>query len=676
MKPMRVFCILCALLFSAQSLAGIELPSLFADGMVLQRAQPVHVWGWATPGQRIRVKFDGRSVSALAAASGRWDAVLPAHAAGGPFQLSIKGDGAVIALHDVLVGDVWICSGQSNMEFSVSGANDADAVMAGARDSMIRHFKVPRSWAETPQDRLAGGQWVAAAPQTVGDFSAVGYFFAQDLRKKLGVPIGLINSTWGGSSIEAWSDDATLGGAAAGMRESLRKDEAAEQQRLERTRARLTRWPAGEHGMVDGKPLWADPGLDDSSWDLIPAQQRWEESGYDDMDGFAWYRTSFELSAAEAAKGVELGLGPIDDSDQTWVNGQLVGGMHLAWNVPRLYHVGPQALHAGRNVVAIRVEDVGAGGGEYGAANLRFVRTADGIAHPLPDQWKFRPDQPVLSLDDKHNQYPAALYNQMIHPLLPYPIKGVIWYQGEANAWGAAAYDYRKRFAGLINSWRGSWGEGDLPFLWVQLANFVSGVDTEDYSPWATLRDSQSATLSLPATAQAVIIDIGNPSDIHPRDKQDVGHRLALAALHQAYGQDLVYSGPTYHQLRFVGSKAVVSFDHLGSGLAVRGGGNAPRGFSVAAADRRFVPAQAVIDGDTVTVWSDTVARPAAVAYAWSDNPEQANLINRDGLPAAPFRTDDWLACSVPGAANTMPACASPLPGTNPAIAGAVVGRH
>ena len=647
-----MLCGLVLLLGCASAQAALVLPRLFGDGMVLQRDQPIHVWGWAAPGRTVSLAFDGQSASAVAAASGRWDVSLPAHAAGGPFQLSIHGDGKSQSFSDVLVGDVWLCSGQSNMEFALSNANDAEAGIATANDGLIRHFKIPRSFAASPQNRLAGGSWVAASPQTAGDFTAVGYFFARELRAKVGVPIGLINSTWGGSSIEAWSGEATLGADAGAMRKAIHQAEVADRRSMERTRRRLKRWPAHEHGMVDGKPLWADPDLDDSNWDTIPAATRWEQSGYDDMDGFAWYRTSFELSAEDAAQGVTLGLGMIDDSDQTWVNGHPVGGMHLAWNTPRLYTVGAEALHAGRNVIAIRVEDVGAGGGEYGPDEQRFVRTADGVAHPLAAQWKFRPDQPVLTLDDKRNQYPTGLYNVMIHPLLPYPIKGVIWYQGETNASNDGAYAYRQRFAKLIESWRGSWGEGDLPFLWVQLANFVSGGDSDDFSPWATLRDSQSAALSLPATGQAVIIDIGDAGNIHPRDKQDVGHRLALAALHQAYGQDLVYSGPTYDRIRFDGSKAVISFAHRGGGLAARAGGNALQGFTIAGADRRFVPAQAVIDGDTVVVSSEAVTQPAAVAYAWSDNPQQADLVNKEGLPASPFRTDDWLAaCPVPSAA-------------------------
>jgi len=664
MKSVRVFCVLCGLLFSAQSFAGIELTRLFADGMVLQRAQPVRVWGWATPGQSIRVTFDGRSISSVAAPSGRWEAMLPAHAAGGPFLLSVEGDATAIVLHDVLVGEVWICSGQSNMELTVSQANDPAATMAAATDPLIRQFKVPKSWSDTPDDRLAGGAWVAASPQTVGAFTAAGYFFARELRARLGVPVGLINTTWGGSSIEAWTDAATQGVDAEAFKAKMRGRDADDQRRLDEVRARIVDWQAPRRGLVDGRAVWADPQLDDTAWAEIPMSRRWEESGYEGMDGFAWYRTTFELSAEDAAKGIVLGLGPIDDSDQTWVNGQLVGGMQVAWNKPRVYQVNSEALRAGRNTIAVRVEDLGGGGGIYGDPQLRFVRTADGVSHPLADAWKFKPDDVRLNLDDDKNQIATLLYNKMIHPLQPYTIKGVIWYQGEANATPASAYPYRQQFARMIGSWRQQWQEGDFPFLWVQIANFASGGDTPEYSPWATLRDSQSAALALRNTAQAVIIDIGNPADIHPRNKQEVGRRLALAARHLAYGEKLVYSGPTYKAMRVTGAKVELSFEHRGARLMARDRASPLQGFTIAGVDRGFVPAQAVVVGDHVLVWNEGVKHPTAVAYAWSDNPEAANLVNAEGLPASPFRTDDSLACLPWGSPPGSRKCTLPEPGS------------
>lgn len=640
MKNLKAAAFLSLLLASTHAQAALELPPLFADGMVLQRERPVRIWGWAVPAASIRVELDGRSASAVADGDGRWEAQLPAHAAGGPFRLRIEGDGQTRVLQDVLIGDVWLCSGQSNMEFTVAEANNAAAEIAAARDPQIRHFKVPKSWAGRPDDRLAGGAWEAASPQTVGAFTAVGYYFARDLRAKTGVPIGLIDATWGGSSIEAWTDARTLGLDTAAFEADLRAQTARDRRTLEEVRARIARWPSGR-GIVEGKPLWAAPDFDDTGWAAIAVPALWEEAGWPGMNGVAWYRTVFELDAAEAAAGVVIGVGMIDDNDETFVNGRRVGGMTMGWNKARAYEVPASVLRAGSNTLAVRVEDTGGGGGIAGDADLVYVQPRGGARRPLAKTWKFRTEAVQLSLDDDKNVRPALLYNKMIHPLLRYPIEGVLWYQGEANAQPGFARPYRDRFTAMIRRWRQLWGEGDFPFLWVQLANFApDGGDGR--GAWALLRESQSAALKLPNTAQAVTIDIGDPDDIHPRNKQEVGRRLALVARHVAYGEGLVYTGPTYRDLRIDDATAVLSFDLHGSSLSARGGGNSVRGFEVADADRRFVAATATLAGDTVRVSSDAVPHPVAVRYAWSDNPESANLINTEGLPASPFRTDDW----------------------------------
>ena len=369
------------------------------------------------------------------------------------------------------------------------------------------------------------------------------------------------------------------------------------------------------------------------------------------MDGVAWYRTTFALSAQEAAAGVTLGLGMIDDSDEAWVNGQRVGATVNRWNAPRRYPVAAQALRAGINHLAVRVTDSGGGGGihvtdgdqdNHGDDDLLYVQPQGAVRRVLPDRWKFRPAAVTLAMQDDKNQVDTLLFNQMIHPLQPYPLRGVIWYQGEANATIADAFAYRDRFAALIGQWRTQWQAPRLPFLWVQLANFRSGVDTASESPWALLRESQSSTLALPATAQAVAIDIGEPEDLHPRNKQEVGRRLALAARHVAYGESLLFSGPVYRAAEFEGRSARIAFDTQGSALAARGGGQTVHGFELAGDDRRFHPARAEIAGDGVIVTSGAVAQPKAVRYAWRDNPADADLTNREGLPASPFRTDDW----------------------------------
>ncbi|QNH17174.1 9-O-acetylesterase [Xanthomonas sp. SS] len=620
----------------ASAWAELQLPLLFADGAVLQRDVPMRVWGWATPGARIQVGLDGAAATAVAAADGRWQAQLPAHAAGGPYALEVQGDGVQRRIGDVLVGDVWLASGQSNMEWPLAQARDGAREVAAANDPQLRHFKVPKSWSPQPQRQLAGGEWKAATPQDAGAFSAVGYFFARELRRSTGVPIGIIDSSWGGSAIEAWMDAAALGMDAAQTEHSIAALQAKDAQTLAAVRQRIVRWPA----VADGAEQWRDADLDDSDWDRIAVDRNWEASGYDGMDGIAWYRTAFTLSAEEAKAGVTLGVGQVDDSDVTYVNGQPVGHTEQRWNLPRVYRVPAAALHAGVNRIAVQVTDLSGGGGLHGDDSERFVQLGDGTKRPL-QEWKFRPAKVSVTLDDGRNQQPTLLYNRMIHPLQPFPLKGVIWYQGESNAHEGGALRYREQFATLIRSWRQERAQPQLPFLWVQLANFQAGSDKGDLSPWAQLRESQSMTLALPATAQAVTIDIGTPGDIHPTNKQDVGHRLALAARHVAYGERLVYSAPVFAQAEFGGHAVALRFDPMGSALAVRGGGPL-LGFSVAGADRRFHPAQARIDGDRVVVESAEVAQPQAVRYAWSENPAEANLVNREQLPVSPFRTDTW----------------------------------
>ena len=618
--------------------AHVALPRMFSDGAVMQRDQPMRIWGSADAGAQVHVDFNGNAVDVVAGDDGRWSATLPAHGAGGPYQLSVRSGETTRIVHDVLVGDVWLASGQSNMEWPVTQSAGADEVIASADDAHIRHFKIPKSWSGKPEQDVAGGNWLPASPQTVAKFSAVAYAFARELRAATGVPIGIIDSTWGGSSIEAWMDASSLGLDAQALSrqgsEMQRKDELA----LASTRARLARWP---QAAVD-TAHWHEAGFDDGDWDRIPVPGLWETGGYNGMDGEAWYRASFTLSAAEAASGVTVGVGRIDDSDITWVNGRQVGETRLQYNQPRAYALPPEALRAGVNHVAVRVSDFGGGGGIHGDGAEVFVQPQGAAKRALDGAWKFRPAQVSVALVDDKNQVPTLLHNAMIHPLQPYPLRGVIWYQGESNAGEGIAYPYRDQFASMIKDWRADWEQPQLPFLWVQLANYISGGDTANSSPWAMLRESQSATLALPATAQAVTIDIGNPGDIHPTDKQSVGHRLALAARHVAYGESLVYSGPVYRAARFKDGKAYADFDLQGSTLAVRGGGDAVQGFELAGADRRFHPAQATLQGDVVVISSDAVVQPQALRYAWSDNPENANLINQEKLPASPFRSDTW----------------------------------
>jgi len=617
---------------------AVELSRIFADGMVVQRDQPVQVWGQAAPGARVVVAFADRDGTAQADASGHWSLELPALPAGGPHVMRIDDGAGARVLQDVLVGDVWLASGQSNMEWPIAQSADPEGEIARATDPQIRHFKIPKSWAGTPQAQLVGGEWVASSPQAAGKFSAVAHFFARELRKVTGVPIGIIDSTWGGSRIEAWMDAPSQGLDEKALAQQASTLRAQDEQALARTRRNLARWP----DLPVDDAGWQSAATDASAWTPIKVPALWEATGWNGMDGVAWYRTTFTLTAEEAAAGVTLGVGRIDDSDTTWVNGTQVGQTHMQYNLPRRYTVPASALHAGVNHVAVRVSDFGGGGGIHGNTAEVFVQPQGAAPRTLAD-WSFRPSSVSVALVDDKNQHPTLLYNAMIHPLQPYALRGVIWYQGESNANTVAdALKYRTQFPEMIQQWRRQWQAPELPFLWAQLANFSSGVDQGDQSPWAVLRESQSATLSLPATAQVVTIDIGNPTDIHPLNKQDVGKRLALAARHVAYGESLGYHGPVHTQAQFSSGTATLAFDAGASALAVRGGGTRVHGFALAGADRVFHPAEAALLDGRVVVRSDAVKTPVALRYGWSDNPADADLVNAAGLPASPFRTDAW----------------------------------
>ena len=624
--------------------APVRLARIFADGLVLQRDAAIPVWGWAAPGSVVTVGLAGREARATADGTGAWRVTFPAMAAGGPHTLALQSGEQRIDLGDVMIGDVWVASGQSNMEMTVATANDAERVIAAAHDPLLRQFKVPLTWSWQPEDDLAGGSWAAADPAHVGDFTAVGYFFAHALRDVLDVPIGIVNTSWGGSAIEAWISRGASGFDDAAIEALTEREEARRREAREALLARIGMLPTEDEGLVDGVARWADPALDDANWSTIPVPGLWEEAGYPGMDGVAWYRTSFTLSAEEAQHGIRLAVGAVDDEDITWINGVEVGRTkHYA--AQRLYEVPAAALRPGPNIVAVRVLDTGGGGGIWQRPEQVYVEVG-GVRRALDGEWKFKVGMVKLEGDAQEiNKIPTVLYNRMLHPLLPFPIKGVIWYQGESNANEIAqAAAYREQLATLIRSWRQEWGGelGDFPFLWVQLPNFGAGDTVPPASAaWATLRESQTAALALPNTGQAVTIDVGEPDDIHPRNKQDVGARLALVARSVAYGQHVVSSGPVYREHTIRDGTVEVTFDHTDGGLVSRVPGDV-LGFAVAGEDRRFAWAHARIEGSRVVMWSESVRQPVAVRYAWSNSPPTPSLYNGAGLPAAPFRTDDW----------------------------------
>ena len=616
--------------------AAVTLPKIFTSNMVLQREKEIKVWGWADKGETITVNFNGQSVKTKADKNGNWTLTLKPMTHGGPFQMKISGKKNAIDLANILIGDVYICSGQSNMEWVINNTNNAEKEIAESKYPHIRLFTVTKAMAYQPQKDIEGGQWLECNPQTVGDFSAVAYFFGRKLNKDLNIPIGLINSSWGGTNIQTWISWDIMSkkpGYEKVNYQELEKEMADRKVKLEKFRESLK----NDKGMSE---KWFDPAMVVEGWKKIQMPKIWESTEIGNADGIIWFKKEFNLPASAEGKKAILNIGPIDDADETWLNGKLIGSTNQ-YNKDRVYTIEAGLLKQGRNTIIIKVTDTGGGGGLYGAEEQLYL-DSDGTKISLAGDWSYKTSAVTTEFgirDTGPNSFPSQLYNAMIAPIIQYPIKGGIWYQGEANTW--EAYNYRTLFADMIKDWRSKWGY-EFPFFWVQLANFMKADATPTSSDWAELREAQSMTLNLPQTGQAVIIDIGEADDIHPRNKQDVGLRLALAAEKVAYGKDIVYSGPVLESMKKENGKIILSFTDTGNGLMAKDKYGYLRGFTIAGADQKFVWAKAMIEGKKVIVFSETIADPVAVRYAWGNNPDDANFYNKEGLPASPFRTDNW----------------------------------
>ena len=626
------------------------LHPLFTSNMVLQRDMSAPIWGWTAPGQQVTVVMGLKASKAVAGADGKWMAGIGPFPAGGPHTLIVIGPQTVI-LDNVLVGDVWICSGQSNMEMGI-GAINAPQDIAQANTPQIRLFTVPKAIAAEPLRTFnSRSRWLVCTPETVagggwGGFSAVAYFFGRHLERELKVPIGLIHTSWGGTVAEAWTSGTALR-TMPDFQPAVTQMEAmaAEQKQgsFDFDKKMAEWWTKNDPGSAEGA-AWADASFAAAGWKTMNLPTLWEAAGLPDFDGVVWFRKEFEVPESWVGQDLMLHLGPIDDRDTTWINGVKVGGLD-SYQTPRDYKIPANVVKPGRNVVAVRVLDTGGGGGIYGKPEeMKLEVAGDSGAAPisLAGPWLYRDSAPLSNMQpapqrfDDNPNLPTVLYNGMIAPLVPFAIKGAIWYQGESNA--GRARQYRTLLPTMIQDWRSRFGVGEFPFFIVQLANFMATKAEPGESAWAELREAQLLTSQrVPKSGIAVATDIGDATDIHPRNKQDVGHRLALAALAVAYGQKIEYSGPVYRALKREGNALRLRFDHTGGGLMAKG--DKLQGFAIAGDDKRFVWSDARIDGDTIVVSSPQVPNPVAVRYAWPDNPV-ANLYNRAGLPASPFRTD------------------------------------
>lgn len=689
MKPLLKHGLLLAML-CLPAVAGFaaELPpgaftvhKIYGSNMVLQRQKPISISGMGSPGATVKVELAGAAATTVTDAAGKWVAMLPAMAAGGPYTLTVSGSRPedTVKLVNVMVGEVWLCSGQSNMEWFVDKSDHAAEEIAAADYPNIRLFNVqPRRYVapQGPQPEIVGLGWQVCSPQTIPKFSAVGYFFARQLYHDLKVPVGVINSSWGGSPIESWislegyqkADRLEEIAMIAQVRPDVTFDPVKLEAKRTFARQKIAAWEQmffTDHAVQTFAAAdWMSPDLTLDGWQAVKQPANFVY----DVDGVYWYRTSVDLPPAFAGRDLMLSLGAIDDIGQCYVNGEKVGENSTDapqyWTVNQVCPIPGRLTQAGKLTIAVRVIDFSGPGGFTGPADRMFVALADQADGPkimladrtwyqrvefkLAYRYPERPTLPNVPPVTKDFYFPSGLYNSMIAPWTKYPMRGFVWYQGETNAGNSPNYMELQPL--LIDNWRTMWGDASMPFVFVQLAAYERNTPDDrlkdDFwvkrnpssDSWAVFREVQTATLKIPHTGMAVAIDCGDHSSTHPTDKQTVGYRLAMEAERLAYGKTAVSSGPLYQGMKVEGDKIRLCFSNTGSGLTARGG--ALKSFAIAGADGKFVWADAAIDGGTVVVRSDKVPQPAAVRYAWARYPGNPNLYNLEGFPASPFRTD------------------------------------
>ncbi len=636
----------------------MRLHSLLTDHAVLQADEPIVICGWGEPGEKLSVNFAGNTIVAVVGDNGKWGVELPALLAGGIYTLEVSGKDESITVNDIIIGDVWVCSGQSNMEWPVNLSDNAEIEMAAANYPLIRHNFIPH----VPSLELTeyvDSPWKVCVPEVVGEFTAVGYYFARELFIKTGRPIGIINSSWGGTVCETWVSREGLE-SVPGLQhftrfidESIENRPALEAKYNELTKdwvGAMTRPNPENIGLAAG---WATLEHPTDDWGTMNLPCTWQSAGCN-FNGVLWFRKVIELPEEWEDRELVLHIGACDKSDDTYFNNVRVGGLSSAdnpgnWCKPRIYKIPANLVKPGSAVIAVRVFSGFYAGGMIGPNAEMIIHPADdhNQSFTISGPWEFNiehnlgltepPALPALPFGDNSQNCPTMLYNGMIYPLLPLPIKGAIWYQGESNA--SRGYEYRTLFPALIVDWRNKWQKADLPFFFVELANFQPKTDVPGDSDWAELREAQRMALKLVNTGLASAIDIGEAMDIHPRNKQEVGRRLALNAFATVYNYDVIPMGPIYSDALQEIDKIRIFFEHKGEGLVAKDG--ELTGFEIAGDDKKFVWADAYIENNTVVVKSPIVSRPAAVRYAWATNPD-SSLYNSEGLPASPFRTDNW----------------------------------
>lgn len=624
--------------------ANVRLPKIFTDHAILQRNVSINVWGWADKGEKIVVMLNKQKQSTVADNTGKWQLKLNGMPAGGPYDLIVKGKNLIV-LKDILLGEVWLCSGQSNMEFTLKSSQKATEEITKAKYPTIRQFRIKQKTSAQLSEDMDVSEWKACSPDVAGEFSAVAYYFAKTLNKELNVPIGIINSSWGGTYIEGWISHS-----------ALIKDMDYKQV-PELTNLQLQKWYSNVGDLFSyykqmlgiqsfdnykaDDSQWHLPAYDDTKWLSVPFPGSFDQTILPLYDGTVWFRTVVDIDKQIANNGLTLHLGKMKDQYEIFINGEKI---NREINTDRVfqYEIDPQKLVAGKNVIAIKVINYWEAGGFISPANEYVIEGKNGYIIQLAEQtWRMNIASVLRVWLNNPNVHPSIIFNAMINPITAYTIKGVLWYQGENNE--NYAFQYQKLLPLLIADWRAQFRQGEFPFYFVQLPNFKNFNQNSQNggANWAEMRDAFSKTLCVSNTGMAVTIDLGDSTNIHPKNKEDVGKRLSYIALNNLYNKPIEYSGPEVDQVTKSTGEMIVKFKKTVSSLIVKDRYGYLKGFEIAGEDQHFYYAKATLDGNTVTLQNNFVPNPVAVRYSWSNNPD-GNLYNSAGLPASPFRTDTW----------------------------------
>ncbi|MCW8848880.1 MAG: sialate O-acetylesterase [Melioribacteraceae bacterium] len=641
----RLLSVILFMLTSSLLFSQVKLPKLVSDDMVLQRDMEVKIWGWASASEDIIVHFIDRKFTTKADDSGDWEIVLPPMEYGGPYQMKIVAKNE-ININNILIGDVWVCSGQSNMGVSLGMVREIyEDEIKEMNNPYIRHFfTFPSPNFKNAEKDFRFGQWQVADSNSLRSLTAVGYFFAQEIYEKYKIPIGLINSSMGGSSAEAWISEEAIKSFPIYYDQLQKfKDDNYLEKITRQDDERVQSWNEysneNDEGLKNPRQTWFSPEFDDYEWETTDVPGYWTiTTNLGNVNGVVWFRKIVNVSSTMVGKEGIIKLGRIVNSDSVYINGKFIGSVGSQY-APRNYKIPAGILKEGSNTIVIRIVNYIRKGGFVPGKDYEMIVGKNNIN--LEGEWKYNVGVITEQLDDKMftGKIPSGLFNAGISPILNYSIKGVLWYQGESNT--SRPFEHYDLFKLLIQDWRKNWDQGDFPFLYVQLPNFIEvNVERTKYD-WAYFRESQLKALIIPNTGMSVTIDVGEYNDIHPKKKKPIGQRLALVAEHVAYGEaEIVYSGPLYESMQVEGNKLVLSFTNIGSGMKSQDDKEL-KCFETCGSDNLFLPAKAIIRNNQIIIWNENVINPVAVRYAWDNNPEGANLYNIEGLPASPFRTSE-----------------------------------